>query len=77
MTKGKKAIIPPAPPAWAIKDKFSGKNKDDMTVTPISRYCQIFSALHWKLKIVAAIQYRLKKRAGHEIRNAIVAGSKL
>jgi hypothetical protein len=76
MTKGKKAIIPPAPPTWAIKDKFSGNKNDDITVTPISRYCQSFSTLHWKLN-VAAIQYRLKKRAGHDIQNAIVAGSKL
>jgi hypothetical protein len=37
MTNGKKAIIPPAPPTWAIKDKFSGKTKDNMTVTPFSR----------------------------------------
>ena len=52
MTKGKKAIIPPAPPAWAIKDKFSGKKKNDMTITPISRYCTICSALHSKLKML-------------------------
>jgi hypothetical protein len=37
MTKGKKAIIPPAPPIWAIKDKFPGKKKDDITVTPFPR----------------------------------------
>jgi hypothetical protein len=41
MTKGKKAIIPPAPPAWAIRDKFSGNKMDDMAMTPIPRYYEI------------------------------------
>jgi hypothetical protein len=45
MTKGKKAIKPPAPAPWAIKDKFSGEENKDITATPSSRYDQSLSEL--------------------------------
>jgi hypothetical protein len=33
----KNAISPPGPPAWAIKDKFSGKENKDIASTPSCR----------------------------------------
>jgi len=38
ITRGKKAIRPPGPPAWAINVKFCGENGKDIAATPSSRY---------------------------------------
>jgi hypothetical protein len=43
-------MIPPAPPTWAIKDKFSGIIKDNITMNPIPLYYQYFRTLHSELK---------------------------
>src|SRR5260221_11509885 len=43
ITKGKKAIRPPAPAPWAIKDKFSGEDNKDIAATPSSHYNNHFA----------------------------------
>jgi hypothetical protein len=45
MTKGKKAIRPPAPEAWAIKDKFSREDNKDISATPSSCYDHLLGEL--------------------------------
>src|SRR5580658_7741905 len=72
MTRGKKAIRPPAPPACAINDKFSGEAKKDIAAAPSSR-CDIYFGEVPRTKPGSA-PFNFRTGQNHEVRSEVPAG---